>query len=53
MPLVRIFTSRGRLSDKKQPSFAEVGLTLVLSHRQKNERMSNYFLSSINCFASF
>lgn len=25
MPMVRIFTSRGHLSDKKQPSFAEVG----------------------------
>jgi len=43
-----MFTSRGRLSDKKQPSFTKVGFTLVESERKKKEKN----LSTINCFAS-
>lgn len=53
MPIVRISTSRGHLSDKKQPLFAQVGFTLIYSQRMKNERMSNNFLYSITCFSSF
>lgn len=52
MAMVRIFTSRGHLSVKKQSSCAEVGFTQVCRKR-KNNGWATLFFFSVNCFASF